>query len=291
MFMKYNILQSGLSKSSQLGFGCAGVMSRVNRKHSLRMLAAALDAGITHFDVAPSYGNGDAEKCVGEALKSCRHKLVIATKFGVAPSQRRHIANIVKPLAQKVIKIFPASRKLVKRAAIMTGNTAITTQFTAELLQKSVEASLRFLQTDYIDILFLHDCLFENLTDEIIFTLHSLREKGCIKTYGVASSVEVALTTKQTYGDEFILQFANDMFLKNHEKISSPFVSHSTFANVDMFVKQKVFHSQMNNKNFFNLLLRYCLEKNPLGTVICSMLHEQHLQDNVKCLHEFSLTS
>jgi aryl-alcohol dehydrogenase-like predicted oxidoreductase len=55
--------------TTRLGFGCSSVMGSLNRRDSLRMLASAFDAGIRHFDVAPMYGYGEAEVCLGEFLK------------------------------------------------------------------------------------------------------------------------------------------------------------------------------------------------------------------------------
>jgi len=67
----------GLPPSSRLGFGCGGVMGRVGRGQSLRAIAAALDGGITRFDVAPLYGYGEAE-VLGEALADKRDLVVLA---------------------------------------------------------------------------------------------------------------------------------------------------------------------------------------------------------------------
>jgi D-threo-aldose 1-dehydrogenase len=83
--MYYAILAPGLPPSSRLGFGCGGVMGRVGRRQSLRVIAAALDGGITHFDVAPLYGYGEAEALLGEALADKRDRVVVASKFGLNP--------------------------------------------------------------------------------------------------------------------------------------------------------------------------------------------------------------
>ncbi|MFX6040902.1 aldo/keto reductase, partial [Acinetobacter baumannii] len=58
--------------SGRLGFGCAPMLGRVGRKDSLRALAIAYDNGIRHFDVARSYGFGEAEALLGEFLAGKR---------------------------------------------------------------------------------------------------------------------------------------------------------------------------------------------------------------------------
>ena len=52
-----------------IGMGCASLGSRVGRREGLRALARAYDAGITWFDVAPSYGDAEAETILGEFVQ------------------------------------------------------------------------------------------------------------------------------------------------------------------------------------------------------------------------------
>src|SRR5260370_39566152 len=65
--MEYVRLAPGLPPSSRLGFGCGSVMGRIGRAASLRAIAAALDAGITHFHVARLYGYREAEALLRQA--------------------------------------------------------------------------------------------------------------------------------------------------------------------------------------------------------------------------------
>ena len=57
---------------SHLGFGCAPIMGRISKSHALRALAFSFDCGVTHFDVARSYGFGQAEEIVGGFIKGKR---------------------------------------------------------------------------------------------------------------------------------------------------------------------------------------------------------------------------
>lgn len=98
--MHYTQLPPGLPPFSVLGFGCAGLAGRVGRRQSNRAIAVALAAGITHFDVARTYGYGEAETILGDNLRGLRDKVVIATKFGIEPPRVARAAKIVKPLAQ-----------------------------------------------------------------------------------------------------------------------------------------------------------------------------------------------
>lgn len=107
---------SGLTVSLA-GLGCNNFGMRIDEEASARVVHAALDAGVTFFDTARSYGDGLSEVYLGAALRGHREEAVIATKFGSVRIEDR------------------GSR--------------------AELI-RSLEASLRALGTDYVDLLQLH---------------------------------------------------------------------------------------------------------------------------------------
>ena len=107
---------SGL-RVSLAGLGCNNFGMRIDAAATAEVVHAALDAGITFFDTARSYGGGRSEEYLGAALKGHRDEVVIATKFGSAMIEDR------------------GSR--------------------AELI-RSLDTSLRALDTDYVDLLQFH---------------------------------------------------------------------------------------------------------------------------------------
>jgi aryl-alcohol dehydrogenase-like predicted oxidoreductase len=66
---------------SVVGLGCNNFGWRIDAEQAGRVVAAALDAGITLFDSAESYGGGESERFLGRALAGKRDEVVIATKF------------------------------------------------------------------------------------------------------------------------------------------------------------------------------------------------------------------
>ena len=67
---------------SRVGLGCNNFGRRLDRAATAEVVAAALDVGITFFDTADVYGDGDSERFLGAALGGRRKDVVIATKFG-----------------------------------------------------------------------------------------------------------------------------------------------------------------------------------------------------------------
>jgi aryl-alcohol dehydrogenase-like predicted oxidoreductase len=85
--MEYSTLgRTGLS-ISRVGFGCAPMggydYGKVNDDDSIKAVRRALDLGINFFDTADIYGFGHAEEILSKALGDDRHRVVIATKFGL----------------------------------------------------------------------------------------------------------------------------------------------------------------------------------------------------------------
>src|SRR6187401_2518668 len=67
---------------SVVGLGCNNFGWRTGERKSVAVVHAALDAGVTLFDTAESYGDGASERSLGRALAGRREEVVIATKFG-----------------------------------------------------------------------------------------------------------------------------------------------------------------------------------------------------------------
>jgi aryl-alcohol dehydrogenase-like predicted oxidoreductase len=73
---------------SAIGLGCMGFShgygAAPDRSEAIRLIRYAFEQGCTHFDTAEGYGAGDNELLVGEALRSMRNQVVIATKFFIS---------------------------------------------------------------------------------------------------------------------------------------------------------------------------------------------------------------
>ncbi|PIZ05191.1 MAG: hypothetical protein COY58_00100 [Gammaproteobacteria bacterium CG_4_10_14_0_8_um_filter_38_16] len=292
--MDYRKISSHLQESSILAFGCSGIGGRVDKKKSIEIINAAFDYGVTHFDVAPSYGYGDAEACLGMALNKNRDKVVIATKVGIIRNDPSTLIRKLKPIAQRVIQTFPSMRKIISTGAAFSGATAQPNQFTIDKIKASVEKSLKDLKTDYIDILFLHDCKKEHLSIEVITFLQKLKRDGKVRTYGLATDIETINVAQETGYTDLLPQFPNNILEKNHMKLhhaNQPCIMHSAFFNLDRMKKmitdnQAIFShfeiGPLQEKQLHELMLSYVLLTNQKGVVICSMLNKSHLTENIR---------
>lgn len=119
-----------------------------------KIIQVALENDITYFDTADLYDKGENEKIVGNALKDKRQNIILATKVG---------------------------NRLNKSGDGWSWDTS------KEWITDAVHASLKRLQTDYIDVYQLHGGTMEDNVDEVIDTMESLQKEGLIREYGISS--------------------------------------------------------------------------------------------------------
>lgn len=136
-----------------------------DKKEMTELLAAAVDMGYTFFDTAEVYGTPerphDNEELAGMALKPYRDKIVLATKFGIRFDYESPQVN--KPLV-------PDSRP--------------------EVIRKSVEESLKRLQTDHIDLYYQHRVDPKIPIEEVAGVMSELMQEGKITHWGLSEADE-----------------------------------------------------------------------------------------------------
>jgi aryl-alcohol dehydrogenase-like predicted oxidoreductase len=172
---------------SELGFGSAqlgGVFQRASRSETLSFLRHANDLGVTFFDTADLYSQGESERLIGEAFAGRRQRVIIATKFGYVLPTQKQLVQRIKPLLRPVV-----ARLRLRAAHISTRVRGSLSQqdFSPAYIRAAAEASLRRLRTDYIDVYQLHDPPLEVLArGEFVDALERLRNEGKIRFWGVA---------------------------------------------------------------------------------------------------------
>src|SRR5215469_2690095 len=186
--MEQIVLAEGGRETTRLGYGCSSLMAGIGRRESLRLLEIAYDAGIRHFDVAPMYGYGEAESCLGEFAERHRNDVTLTTKYGIAPPKRGRLLRAGRRLAGPVLQRIPALKHRLARAAGAVAAPAAKLAFNPEEARASLENSLRLLRTDFIDLWLLHEPEAGNLTDEgLLRYLHELVTQGRIRAFGIGS--------------------------------------------------------------------------------------------------------
>jgi D-threo-aldose 1-dehydrogenase len=180
-------LASSGRETTRLGYGCSSIMGALGRRQSLHLLEAAYEAGIRHFDVAPMYGYGEAEGCLGE-FRSRHDDITITTKYGIAPPKRGGLLRTARRIVGPALQRVPALKRRVARAAGAVAAPAEKSRFSADEARASLENSLRALRTNFIDIWLLHEAEASDLTDDALLSfLHEAVAQKKIGSFGVGS--------------------------------------------------------------------------------------------------------
>jgi aryl-alcohol dehydrogenase-like predicted oxidoreductase len=189
---------------SEFGLGCArigGIFKRRPQEFN-QLLHAAVDYGINFFDTADIYSQGESEALLGRAFRRMRDRVVIASKAGYILPARRQLVARVKPLVRPVIGWLRLDRSRLPRGV----RGAPAQNFSPLHLRRAVEASLRRLGTDRLDLLQLHSPPAATIeAGDWVEALESLAREGKIRHYGIScDTVDAALAALDCAGSTSI---------------------------------------------------------------------------------------
>jgi len=223
-----------------LGFGTAplGNMFRnIPEAEALATVDAAWDHGIRYFDTAPFYGAGLAEIRLGAALaKHRRDDYVLSTKVG------RLVLNETEETT---------TRDLGEKGGLFEFGrpNKLVNDYSADATLRSIEDSLKRLNTDRLDIVWVHDIAQDFYGDEWLAqfeiarkgafrVLTRLREEGVIKAWGLGVNrvepCELTLDLSEAKPDGFLL--AGRYTLLDHERALQRLMPAAAKQNVDIVV-------------------------------------------------------
>jgi aryl-alcohol dehydrogenase-like predicted oxidoreductase len=165
--MKYRMFPGTSIRVSEIGFGTwtisTGWWGEKTDDQAVAMLRSALDDhGVTFFDAADAYGNGRSERQLAAAFRGRRSEIVVATKVGY---------DIYDETAQKARR----------------GQSELPMRTDPAFIRMAVDKCLERLETDYIDVLQLHNAKMEHVRDPQLWdTMRTLQREGKIRAWGAA---------------------------------------------------------------------------------------------------------
>src|SRR3954468_24450738 len=165
--MQYRTFPGTTISVSEVGFGTwttsTGWWGEKSDAEAVAMMRRALDEhGVNFFDAADAYGNGRAERQIAEAFRGRRSEIVIGTKVGY--------------------DIYDEEAQRTRR-----GQSELPMRTDPAFIRMAVDKCLERLETDYIDVLQLHNAKMEHVRDaELWDTMRSLQREGKIRAWGAA---------------------------------------------------------------------------------------------------------
>jgi len=194
-----------------IGYGCMGLNhgygKPLEKEAAKRMVREAVELGVDFIDTAILYGFGENEIIVGEALKPVRDKVFLASKCGLTVSDGR--GNMTRGIDSSPLNI-----------------------------RRSCEDSLKRLQTDYIDLYYLHRWDKKTPIEECVSALAGLVKEGKIRRVGLSEVSADTLRRANAVYPIAALQSEYSLWTRNPEngvleackEIGAAFVSFSPMA-------------------------------------------------------------
>jgi len=248
---KRTLGNSGLEVSA-LGLGCMGMSASYGRipdkQEMITLLRAAFDRGVTFFDTAEVYGPFTNEELVGEALAPVRDEVVIATKFG--------------------FKLDPSGQR-----------TWLGVDSRPEHIKEVVEASLKRLKTDYIDLFYQHRVDPDVPIEDVAGALQELIDGGKVRHFGLS---EPGLDTiRRAHAVQPVTAIQNEYSLWTRtpeaevlpllEELGIGFVPYSPLGRG--FLTGKIDESTtFESSDFRNILPRFSAEARKANQVLVDLL-------------------
>lgn len=285
-----------------LGFGCAWLLHRADRRHALRLLETALDAGITYFDTARYYGSGAAEGILGEFSAKRRDRIIVVSKAGITPGSRSLPPRLANRAVLMAHKALPRSRNWLRVPTAVLPRFHV---FAPGDFAKSVETSLRELKTSYLDILLLHECALADVENPAFRdALQTLKREGKIRAFGLATGVDETIRIANVHPElASVVQIPSNIWdmgiARLPARAAALTVTHSCFSGLnrlfDRLSTDQQFASRwrslthidpQNRAEIPHLLLAHAKDANPDGIVLFSSTKPDRIRSNVEALRE-----
>jgi D-threo-aldose 1-dehydrogenase len=286
--------------TTRLGFGGSRLVAGPSKKHSLALLDAAFEAGIRHFDVAPSYGLGGAEEVLGIFLAKHRGEVTVTTKFGIPrPSKaRKSLMQTARAVIKPIVGWIPGVRARLLQA--LQARKTAPVRFTPQEMLRSLQTSLRTLRCERVDLFLLHEAEAEDLTDEIRQALEGAVGAGLIGAWGIGSDrrkIEAIETASPAFAR--ILQFDWSVLSESPPHYPGAYViTHHALAGAFACLKlalaeparrhawfERVGIDCGDDRVLSRLLLSSALDANPTGIVLFSSNDTNRIRENAAVLN------
>lgn len=255
MISKRKLGNSGL-EVSELGLGCMGLTfgygPASSEADSIALIQKAYDLGITFFDTAEAYSQGLNEQFLGKAVKPFRDKVVLATKFGFKEGD-----------SHKGVDSRP------------------------DRIRTVVENSLRYLQTDVIDLLYQHRVDPAIPIEEVAGAVKDLIQEGKVKCFGMSEAGVESIRRANAVLPVTSLQSEYSMFWREPEKEIIPLLEELGIGFVPFSPLGKGFltgaineHTKFDSTDFRNIVPRFTEENRKANQALVDLLKAIAAENN-----------
>lgn len=254
--MKTRILGNSGLEVSALGLGCMGITfgygPATDEKDAISLIRNAYDLGVTFFDTAEAYSRGVNETLVGKAVQPFRDKVVIATKFG-----------------------------------FKDGDSSNGQDSRPKRIRQVAENSLRYLQTDYIDLFYQHRVDTNVPIEDVAGAIQDLIKEGKVKHWGLSEAGVESIRRAHSVQPVAALQSEYSLFFREPEKEIIPTLEELGIGFVPFSPLGKGFLTGTINENtkfdkndFRNIVPRFSEENRKANQALVDLLKSIAIEKN-----------
>jgi D-threo-aldose 1-dehydrogenase len=292
-------------KPCALGFGLSSIAGLASTAKQRELLDCVLDRGITHFDVAPYYGSGDAERILGDWIRYKKPEITVTTKFGLTPPKivGSPVGRILKSSARRIFITFPSLKQFASNVVSKRNDHSTSVARDPNELRLSVENSLRNLNVETIDYFLLHDWSASDAAkDDVQHALEDLISGGKVMQVGLGASAADAVQLGLKKSVFSVYQFENSL-LNNSSSTVSLLNKHNVFTHRSVAeTYSRILHAlnvrpgllaiwsrelgvdSLNCEFLVHALLEWAIRANPQGTVLFSTRSIKNVENNASAL-------
>lgn len=242
-------------------------LHQISKSNRYKLIEEAVKLGIKHFDTSPYYGFGIAEKEIGNFIKKNSYiNLKISTKFGLYPPKEM-INGINLIYIRRLLYLF--SKKFYLPSYDWSIDSA----------EKSLTLSLKRLNREYIDFLFVHEPNNIDNFNELEYWLNQKVLEGKVLKWGVAGQIQSI---------QYWLNNSKVTPQVTQSAVDDDYYSKKDYLgfDVDYLYSLITSNKRLNNQNIKDTL-KYHVENNNCKSFILSTNSLKHLKENFNFIREF----
>lgn len=281
---------------SKLGFGLSSIAGSGNFSHQEKLIRTAIDAGITHFDVAPYYGSGDAEKILGDILASCPETVTITTKFGLMPVGGGMGGSLLRSALRPIFRRMSALKKIASTVVSKTHQPKALSFNKGDLIN-SMDASIKKLRRP-VDVFLLHDVEVELAQNsDLLEELEEIKRSAKTRLTGISGTGDTLLTMVNWRPEVYeVAQLENSLKcpapIEDLKKSGADVITHRaiqggleellfllrarpTFKNI---WEREIGIDPASREDIANALIELAMHENPEGTVLFSSTNPERIR-------------
>lgn len=278
--MQYRRLGDTDLKPSVLGFGCsmiASLATRYSRAEVEATLCEAWDAGITFFDTADVYGQGDSERMLGKLFSHHRQSVIFCTKAGLTVGPLESLVKFAKPIINPVIRGWRSARIATTQARRRQERQC----FDLAYLSRRIEGSLCRLNVDRIDLFLLHNPPIDvPERDAVLDLLNNLKQQGKLRQYGVSCRTVEDAQVWVEQPNVACLQIPIDA---NSIVSAASVLEHAQARGIGVIAREVFSHGVLANASVTDAMSPL-IERPEIGVILAGMTCRPHLHENLRAI-------